>query len=163
MEEIVNNKDNNIEKDSYGVHFLLSHSYLMFLLSVIFGVIFDIIIPRDIFSGNYYQNIGAIIILLGSIIIFWAQRTSGNYKDSSQDDSFFFRGPYKISRHPTYFGLFIMALGLAFIINSLFSVIFTIIAYFLIRIFFIKKEEEILEKKYGEIYTKYKERVKNWL
>jgi protein-S-isoprenylcysteine O-methyltransferase Ste14 len=163
MEENINNTDNNKEGNSYGVHFLLSHSYLVFLASVILGVVFDIIIPSDIFSGDYYQQVGLICIFLGSIIIFWAQRTSGSYKDNSLSDSFFFRGPYKFSRHPTHFGLFIMTLGLAFIINSLFSVIFTIVAHFLTKFFFVKKQEEILERKYGETYLKYKRRVKNWI
>lgn len=162
MQEIINNM-NNKEGNSYGVHFLLSHSYLVFLASVILGVVFDIIIPSDIFKGDYYQQVGLICIFLGSIIIFWAQRTSGSYKDSSLSDSFFYRGPYKFSRHPTHFGLFIMTLGLAFIINSLFSVIFTIVAHFLTKFFFVKKQEEILERKYGETYLKYKRRVKNWI
>ncbi len=155
-----------VEKKGPGVHFLLSHSYLVFLFSVILGVVFDMFIPANLFLKNSYQNIGVLLIFLGSIIVYWAQSTSGKYKEDSpkyKNKSFFYRGPYKYSRNPTHFGLFIMTLGLALIINSLFSVIFTIMAYVLTKIFFVKKQERILERKYGEEYLDYKKKVKNWI
>lgn len=166
MEENEKNLNKEVEKGGQGVHFLLSHSYLIFLFSVILGVVFDIFIPADIFTHNSYQSIGVILIFLGSMIVYWAQSTSGNYNENNpkhKNKSFFYRGPYKYSRNPTHFGLFIMTLGLALIINSLFSVIFTITAYLLTKIFFVKKQEKILEEKYGETYRDYKKKVKNWI
>jgi len=166
MEENENNqKDNNTQND-YGVHFLLTHSYLVFLFSVILGVVFDIFIPFNLFLNPWSQSIGVGLIFLGSIIVYWAQKTSGNYDENSpkhKNKSFFYRGPYKFTRNPTHFGLMIMTLGLALLINSLFSVIFTILAHILTKIFFVKKQEKILEKKYGELYLDYKKKVKNWI
>jgi len=49
------------------------------------------------------------------------------------------------------------------VINSLFGVILTILAHVVTKVFFLKKEEVILERKYGEVYTEYKKKVKNWL
>jgi len=56
-----------------------------------------------------------------------------------------------------------MTLGFSLIIDSFFGIVLTIIAYVITKIFFLKKEESLLEKKYGEVYGDYKKKVKNWI
>jgi protein-S-isoprenylcysteine O-methyltransferase Ste14 len=46
------------------------------------------------------------------------------------------------------------------LVNSFFVVLFALIAFFVSRLFFIKKEEQLLEKKYGAPYLEYKKTVK---
>jgi len=148
------------------VHFILVHSYLIFLMAVILGVFFDTFLKEKIFSHGIYGNIGFLMLIISSIIIYWAQSTSANYKKKGgghKSGTNFEHGPYKYLRSPTHFGLFIMTLGLSLIINSLFSAIFTVVAYLITKLFFLKKEEKLLENKYGETYTKYKKKVKNWI
>lgn len=147
-------------------HFVLVHSYIIFLFAVVLGVLFDLLLKEKIFSNGIYQSIGFLMLIVSSLIIYWAQSTSSNYKKRIGQDSsksHFEYGPYKYLRSPTHFGLFIMTLGLSLIINSLFSVIFTFVAYFISKFFFLKKEEKILENKYGDVYTEYKKKVKNWI
>jgi protein-S-isoprenylcysteine O-methyltransferase Ste14 len=147
-------------------HFILVHSYIIFLFAVVFGVLFDLLLKKKIFSEDIYQYAGFFMLIVSSPLIYWAQATSSNYKEKAGKDSsrsHFEYGPYKYLRSPTHFGLFIMTLGLSLIINSLFSVIFTFVAYFISKLFFLKKEEKILEGKYGEVYTEYKKKVKNWV
>jgi len=148
------------------VHFILVHSYLIFLFAVILGVLFDTFLTEKIFSHGVYRITGFVMLIISSIIIYWAQSVSANYKErmeKSESRSHFEFGPYRYLRSPTHFGLFIMTLGLGLIINSLFSVIFTIVAYLITKLFFLKKEEMLLEKKYGETYINYKKKVKNWI
>jgi len=166
MEENNQNLDEIIGRPHKGVHFLLFLSYSIFLFAVVLGVIFDIIIPSNFFSNILFKNIGIIMIFVGSVFVYWAQSTSGNYQEEKailKNKTFFDRGPYQYHRQPTHLGLFAMTLGLAFIINSVFSVIFTFFAYIITKFFFIKKEEKILEKKYGDVYLEYKKKVKNWI
>jgi len=74
------NENNKIICENKGsVHVVLTYSYLVFLFSIILGVFLDIFIKKDIFSGNIYQTIGIFMLLIGSIIIYWAQSTSSNY------------------------------------------------------------------------------------
>ena len=148
------------------VHFILVNSYLVFLFAIVLGVIADTFFKEKIFSDNIYQYVGFSMLFISSIIIYWAQSTSGNYqKRISKKDgrSEFEFGPYRFLRSPTHFGLFIMTLGFSLIINSLFSVVFIIIAYFITKLFFLRKEEKLLENKYGEVYREYKKKVKNWI
>lgn len=156
--------------DSIGegiVHIVLSHSYTVFLLAVILGVIFDILIPTSYFGNYIFQYVGITLIILGSLLIYWAQRTTNCTKKEELEKGIlvrdFARGPYKYSRNPTHIGLTTMALGLGFTINSVFSVVFVIIAFLITKIVFIKKEEALLEKRYGDDYCNYKKKVCTWI
>ena len=148
------------------VHFILVHSYLVFLFAIILGASLDPLINKKVFSNSVYQNIGLLLLAVSSLIIYWAQKSSSNYhkKEIKNDSrSKFEFGPYKYLRSPTHFGLFIMTLGFSLIINSFFGVVLTVIAYAITKLLFLKKEEKILEKKYGQIYSEYKKKVKNWI
>ena len=140
---------NKIQEKGYRsgmVHFILVHSYVIFFLAVILGVFFDTFLKKKMFSFLYYDYIGFLMLIVSTIIIYWAQKTSSNYqqrvlKDSSRSNFEF--GPYRYLRSPTHFGLFIMTLGFSLIINSFFSIIFTFIAYGFTKLFFLKKEETL--------------------
>ncbi|MFA5773521.1 MAG: isoprenylcysteine carboxylmethyltransferase family protein [Candidatus Paceibacterota bacterium] len=160
------NKINSHPQRGSMVHFVLLHSYLIFLFAVVLGAFLDPLIKKKIFSNDIYQTIGFLMLIVGSILIYWAQETSSNYQQRvSKDDSrsYFEFGPYRYLRSPTHFGLFIMTLGFSLIINSLFGVVLIIVAYAVTKFFFLKKEEKLLETKYGQVYLDYKKKVKNWI
>jgi len=148
------------------VHFVLLHSYLIFLIVIVLGVFLDITFKIKIFSDDIYQYIGFGMLFVSSVIIYWAQSTSSNYQErvhKKEGRSHFEFGPYQYLRSPTHFGLFVLTLGFSLIINSLFGVVLTIIAYVITKLFFLKKEEKILENKYGEVYREYKKKIRNWI
>jgi len=156
------------KKEDSMVHFVLLHSYLIFLFTVIIGAFLDPLINKKLFSSNFYQIVGLLMLFISSIIIYWAQRTSSFHKQKQRinknDPRFYFEvGPYKYLRNPTHFSLFIMALGFSLIINSFFGIVLTIAAYIITKIFFFRKEEILLEEKYGQAYREYKRRVRNWI
>lgn len=148
------------------VHFVLSHSYVLFLVAVISGFILDIFVNIPILNNMLSKYIGIFFILLGSILIYWAQNTSAGLQKELKpkaEASDFAHGPYKYSRNPTHIGLTIMILGLALILNSFWSVVFLIVVSIISKFFYLSKEEELLEKRYGQIYLDYKKKVKTWV
>lgn len=148
------------------VHFVLLNSYLIFLVAIILGAFLDPILNKRLFSHTSYQITGFILLFISSVLIYWAQKTSLNYKEKkhkNESRSFFESGPYRYLRSPTHLGLFIMAIGFSLIINSFFGVMLSIIAHLITKLFFIKKQEEILEEKYGQVYRDYKKKVKNFI
>jgi len=148
------------------VHFVLSHSYMIFFGAIILGAIFHTIFNIRIFSGLVFPYIGAVMIVLGSALIYWAQSTSGcvqKEKGDNRTEADFERGPYKYSRNPTHIGLSMMTLGLGLILNSLFTILFLIIASIITKSVFLKEEEKLLEKKYGQAYCDYKKKVGTWV
>ncbi len=148
------------------VHVLLSQDYALFFLSVVLGVVFDILFKVHFFNSAIYEYIGLGLIFFGSIIIYWSQfttRTMGKRVAENRDVNFFLQGPYKYTRNPTNFGLTLAILGLGLLIHSLFSVIFVIVVYFVSKIFFIKKQDAILKERYGSVFEDYIKKVKDWL
>lgn len=160
MEENINNNTSKDLKQGR-VHFVLSNSYTIYLFAVVFGVIFDLIFTLNIFSNTIFSYLGLILIIFGSLLAYWAQKSSSVLEKDENGQIKFDSGPYKYMHSPTHFGLFVMTLGLALVINSLFSVFFTLIAQVISYFFFIKKQQNILEKKYGDNYIKYKYKNKN--
>ena len=161
----MNKKENNQIQDDKPykkvIHLLLAHGYLMFLLAVIVGASIDLFIHFNVFKNPIYSKLGVVMIIIGTILVYLAQTASSHagkikIEDSSVDG--FKYGPYKYFHHPTYLGLFIMTLGLGLILNSISSVVLVIIAEILAKFIFIKKEEGLLEDKYGEIFTDYKKK-----
>jgi len=163
-EDYIKRKENI--KSGGTVHSVLLHSYLIFLFAVIIGALLDPILKIRLFSHEAYQITGLILLLISSMLIYWAQKTSYNYKDRKHKDeskSPFEFGPYRYLRSPTHFGLFMMAIGFSLIINSFFGVVLSILAQVITKLSFLKKEEKILEEKYGQVYRDYKKKVKNFL
>lgn len=148
------------------VHVLLSQDYALFFLAVVLGVIFDILFKVHMFSGIIYEYLGIGLIVLGSLIIYWSQHTTrvvGKKVTDNRDVNFFLNGPYRYTRNPTNFGLTLSVLGLGFLINSLFSIIFILITYLISKLFFIKKQDVILKERYGDVFEEYRKKVKDWL
>lgn len=146
------------------VHVLLVHGYLMFFVAIILGAIVDLFSGVKFSQDIVYQQIGVVMIMLGTVLVYFAQSSSGRAgkikKEEANVEGFKY-GPYKYFHHPTYLGLFIMTLGLGLTLNSPASIILVFVAHLLIKFVFIKKEERILEEKYGEIFTSYKKKGKN--
>ncbi len=153
--------ENQVRKGA--IHHVLAQSYSVFFVGFLLGVIYDLIWPNMFFTGEWTLWIGGVLIVLGSIFVQWAQKTSKSFNKRvagrTPELLDFLDGPYRFTRGPTHFGLLCMLFGFGVLVNSLGMVIFSIVSYVLSKIFFLNKEEELLEKKYGEVYREYKKRV----
>ncbi len=154
----------NVNK-SFLVHIVLAHSYLVYFASLLFGLAIDVYWPIRIDIPGL-EILGTLLIFAGPLLIFWAQNTSHKMavkqicsrEGVCVDD--FYKGPYTFTRSPTHLGIFLMVIGFGFIMCSISIILTTTIAFILTRYVFVKKEERILEDKYGEPYRLYKTRVK---
>ncbi len=148
------------------IHFILSHSYVVFFIAVILGSIFHIYFNLYIFSGILYPYIGFMLIILGSLLIYISQQASAGLKKTKEGGlttADFEQGPYKYSRNPTHIGMTVMTLGLGLLLNSFFMVFFILCASVITKQIFLKEEEILLEQKYGQAYSDYKKKVGKWI
>ena len=163
MEKIEQNKIEAKDTRSGVVHVVLVYVYTIFFVSIILGISFDLIFKLDLLANFEHSYFGLVIIIFGTMLIYLAQEASSRSSkirtEENSVDGFAF-GPYKLFRHPTYLGVFLMVLGFGIIIKSAFSILFILITYLIVKLVFVKKEERILEKKYGQIYLDYKKKVK---
>ena len=72
-------------------------------------------------------------------------------------------GFYRFTRNPMYMGMFLMLLGVAFLLGSI-SVLAPVLLFMLvIRNNFVLGEERFLEANFGQSYLDYKSAVRRWL
>ena len=142
------------------VHKILAHSYSTYLLSFLLGVVFNLNFGFQVFVNPIFSYLGVFLLVLGSLLIIWAQYTSAHLSMTNITKESFSHGPYRFTRTPTNFGLFFVMLGFSMIINTLFIIIFTLIAFVVAKFIFLNKEEKILAEKYGAPYLEYKKSVK---
>ena len=143
------------------VHRVLAHSYFVYFLFLLLGVALDVIYHIHVFEDSFTIPAGIILLVLATILIMWAQNTSRNLPKENITKETFLHGPYCYTRSPTHYGLFLLMLGFGFVANAFFVIMFTIISLFVTKFFFLKKQEDLLEEKYGEPYREYKEIVKH--
>jgi protein-S-isoprenylcysteine O-methyltransferase Ste14 len=158
-EELKNNTS-NIEQPKNNVHGILARSYVCCFLLFLGGVFLDLIFNFRIQNFVFMIPIGFGLILLASVLILWAQKTSRNLSKENLTKENFSKGPYRFTRMPTHLGLLFLMLGFGIMVNAIFIIISTIISFVLAKLFFLKKEELILEQKYGTPYLEYKKQVR---
>ncbi len=147
------------------IHVVLGHSYMVYFLSLLIGLTIDVFWQFR-FDWVGAQFLGGALLVLGPILILWAQNTSHqlavkricDVHGICTDD--FHKGPYAFTRSPTHLGLFIMIIGFGFLLCSVSIIVTTLLAFVLTRTIFLSKEELLLEEKYGEPYRLYKQEVK---
>jgi protein-S-isoprenylcysteine O-methyltransferase Ste14 len=72
-------------------------------------------------------------------------------------------GPYRFTRNPIYLGMVLGLIGLAIAFNSLWLLMALVPFALVIRYGVITREEAYLERKFGDVYRRYRARVRRWL
>ena len=149
---------NDVQKGS--IHKTLAHSYSIYLTFFVVGIFFDLVFGFKVSDSPLMTPVGVFFLVLGSLLIFWAQKTSRTLSKENLTKENFYRGPYKYTRGPTHWGLFFLMLGFGMIINMLFVILFSFISFIFAKYTFLNKQEKLLETKYGVPYREYKKIVK---
>jgi protein-S-isoprenylcysteine O-methyltransferase Ste14 len=152
--------DNQKGVQIHGVHQILAHSYMTHLLLFLAGVVLDLIFNFKFFSSSFWAPFGVYFLILGTVLIIWAQKTSRGLNRCNVSKETFSQGPYRYTRVPTNFGLFFLVLGFGLITNAFFVVLSSFISFLVSKFVFLDKQEKILALKYGAPYLEYKKSVK---
>jgi protein-S-isoprenylcysteine O-methyltransferase Ste14 len=73
------------------------------------------------------------------------------------------KGPFAISRHPMYLGMFSILLGTAILLGVVSAFILSIVYVGLMEWIFMPTEEKNLQEAFGEQYLEYRKRVRRWI
>lgn len=151
------------KKEEFNViHVVLGHSYLFYFAGLLVALLFDTFTHFPITNTHTDNQLGIVLLVVGTMLIYWAQKTTrtGHHRKEDLPYTRFARGPYKVTRSPTHMGIGIMLLGLALIFNSLALLVSTVICFFITRYIFIRKEETLLVDRYGDDYRAYQKKVR---
>jgi protein-S-isoprenylcysteine O-methyltransferase Ste14 len=140
---------------------------LLFVLPIVGSLVLEWFVPTSFAHGAFRWILGAIFFLTGlalNISGFVTQKRAGTdpipFNPSTRIVS---HGPYRFSRNPMYIGLALCTLGIAILVDSAWMLLAVPIGLVLIDRLIIMREERYLERKFGEEYLSYKQRVRRWI
>ena len=111
--------------------------------------------------------LGAMIFALALALVAWAiatiSRADSNVPTNRPTTTIVDTGPYHFSRNPIYLGMALGLIGLAIAFNSLWLLLTLVPFALVIRYGVVAREEAYLERKFGDVYRRYRARVRRWL
>lgn len=72
-------------------------------------------------------------------------------------------GVFRISRHPMYFGMVLILLGVAIFMGSITPFVIVGVFTVLMEFIFVKTEENMLAQQFGSAWQDYRNNVRKWL
>jgi protein-S-isoprenylcysteine O-methyltransferase Ste14 len=143
----------------------VSYAPLIFFAILLGGVILHVNMPINFISAYIGWFIGAILMGVAPLLIILSQRVRHTLYVPIEEQTCenFNVGPYRITRHPTYLGLFMLLIGCSFLINSFPMLIMTCAIIPIFSLIIIPQEEQLLEEMCGDVYRDYKKKVRMWI
>jgi protein-S-isoprenylcysteine O-methyltransferase Ste14 len=111
--------------------------------------------------------LGAIVFAFALALFAWSIATitqaGSNVPTNLPTTTMVDTGPYRFTRNPIYLGMVLGFIGLAIALNSLWLLLTLVPFAVVIRYGVIAREEAYLERKFGDVYRRYRARVRRWL
>jgi protein-S-isoprenylcysteine O-methyltransferase Ste14 len=111
--------------------------------------------------------LGTMVFALALALVAWAiatiTRAGSNVPTSLATTTIVDTGPYRFTRNPIYLGMVLGLIGLAIAFNSLWLLLTPVPFALAIRYGVVAREEAYLERKFGDVYRRYRARVRRWL
>ena len=111
--------------------------------------------------------LGAIVFALSLALVAWAISTmtwaGSNVPTHLPTTTIVETGPYRFTRNPIYLGMFLGLVGLGIAFDSLWLLMMLVPFALVIRYGVITREEAYLERKFGDVYRRYRARVRRWV
>lgn len=130
-------------------------------LSIVFWMLYFIIVIyifTKTFEYSFSKIIGFALVLTGSFIVIIAKHQLGDsWAVLPKAKKLVTEGIYSKIRHPIYSGFSLILLGATIYFKSVIWFVVFILTTIL-DIYRAKKEEQILEKKFGKTYREYKKK-----
>ena len=120
-------------------------------------------LPADVPSGW----LGAMVFGLALALLAWAIGTmtgaGSNVPTNRPSTTIVESGPYRFSRNPIYLGMFLGLIGQAMAFDNPWLLMMLVPFALVIRYGVVAREEAYLERKVGDVYRRYRSRVRRWL
>ena len=152
------------QPDHAGVAF---HPPLLLAASLGVGFLLRWIAPLSVLPSTAFVMIGPAIVALAFGIFFWAVvtmlRGHASIPTNKPTDAIVAGGPFRFSRNPIYFSMILLHIGIGAWTKSLWFFVLAAPSVALLTWGVILREEQYLERKFGDEYLSYKSRVRRWI
>jgi protein-S-isoprenylcysteine O-methyltransferase Ste14 len=140
---------------------------LVYLISIAFGVLIQLAIPLPFLPRTFAMPLGALLVVVAIVLFSYSVakfRAAGTPVPARKPTTMIVRtGPYCFTSNPIYLAFSLFQLGIAIWVNSVWLLVTLVGAVALIHCVVIPREEDYLERKFGEQYLDYKASVRRWL
>jgi protein-S-isoprenylcysteine O-methyltransferase Ste14 len=144
---------------------------LLFILPLLTGFVLQYFVPTRIVTGvdpvRTIRLVGWAEIVIAIALFVWAVSTFKRLQTPiipvRPARTLVEEGPFKLSRNPIYVAFTVLYLGITFVANALWPLVFLPEAVILVYLFAIKLEEAYLQREFGGAYTEYCSRVRRWI
>jgi protein-S-isoprenylcysteine O-methyltransferase Ste14 len=119
--------------------------------------------PVAVPAGWIGSAVCALALALGVWAVATSTRAGSNVPTNRPTTAIVEAGPYRFTRNPIYTGMFLVLVGLAIAVNSLWLLVTLVPFALVIRYGVVAREEAYLERKFGDVYRGYRSRVRRWL
>ena len=142
------------------------HPPLLAAALILVTLILHFVLPEERTVG-WHLVIGLLLVAVGAGLssfaaaIFQARETTKN--PYGEPAAFVVQPPYTWTRNPMYLGITTALLGLAIFFGSIVMLLAPIAFFIVIDRMVIPREEETMERLFGEQYVDYKNRVRRWI
>jgi protein-S-isoprenylcysteine O-methyltransferase Ste14 len=154
----------NDEPDNPG--FLLPPP-LTYLLPLVFGLLLDRRIHVPFLPRSLTRTLGWTLlgggVLLNGWFNFTMRRTGTPVDPRKQVSKLVTNGPFHYTRNPAYLSLTMIYTGVTALMNALWPIVLLPLVLYVIQRDQIEREEQYLERIFGEEYLTYKTRVQRWV
>jgi protein-S-isoprenylcysteine O-methyltransferase Ste14 len=144
---------------------------LLFALPLLTGFIVQHFVPVHIVNGaestRIVRLVGVAEIAIALGLFGWAVSTFRRLKTPvipmRRARALAEEGPFRLTRNPMYLGFTVLYLGITFVGNAFWPLVFLPEAIALTYLFAIRLEEAYLTREFGDAYRAYCSRVRRWL
>jgi protein-S-isoprenylcysteine O-methyltransferase Ste14 len=141
---------------------------IAWLLAVLVGLALDWLMPLPFMPAALPAGwIGGAVFAVALALFAWAiatiTRAGSNVPTSKPTTTIVDTGPYRFTRNPIYLGMFLGLVGLAMAFDSLWLLAVLVPFALVIRYGVVAREETYLERKFDDVYRRYRSRVRRWL
>ena len=140
---------------------------LIYLVFFAVGLAIDYMWPIADLPEPVQYVVGFVLIALSGVIISLTlplfRRAGTSFNVRKPTTTLITDGPFRFSRNPGYLSLSLLYAGIAVAIENLWAFVLLAPALVVMHYGVILREEQYLERKFGEEYLRYKASVRRWL
>jgi protein-S-isoprenylcysteine O-methyltransferase Ste14 len=152
------------ERDNPGI---LLPPPLTYLLPLILGLLLDRGIHVPFLPRNIARTLGWPLlgggVLLNGWFFFTMRQADTPIDPRRQVSKLVTDGPFRYTRNPAYLSMTLIYAGVAALRNALWAILFLPLVLYMIQHDQIEREEQYMERIFGEEYLDYKTRVRRWV
>ena len=140
---------------------------LIYVAGFVLGLLLERAFPVLVLPKTPSRVVAVLCIALFAILTVWSiglfHRARTSFLPIKPTTTLVVYGPYQFTRNPMYFGLVCLYLGLALWFGVFWAVMLLPAVIVLVQHYVIAREEQYLERKFGQEYLKYKAGVRRWI